>query len=303
MERALYGDGGFYVRAGAPATAFRTAAHASPLWAAAIRLLAMMVDESLGSPSDFTVVDVGAGGGELLAGLAALAPRRWSLVGVDVAPRPASLPDRVQWQREPPASVTGLLLAVELLDVVPVDVVELTAAGPRLIEVDVDGTERIGPVPAAADLRWLQQWWPMADIGDRAEIGLPRDAFWRRLTASVTRGLAVAVDYAVVPSRDPAGTLTGYRGGRQLAPVPDRSCDITAHVLFESLRDDGDAKTTQWGALQSLGISESVPVYDGDVPAYVDALSRNLEARELTDPFGLGGFSWLLHPVGIAVPF
>jgi SAM-dependent MidA family methyltransferase len=299
MDRALYGDGGFYVAPGAPATAFRTAAHASALWASAIHRLARRVDQSLRDPADFAVVDVGAGGGELLAGLADLAPARWSLVGVDVAPRPPSLPDRVRWQREAPGSVTGLLLAVELLDVVPLDIVELRAAGPRLVEVDIDGAERLGLPPTADDLAWLQQWWPVADIGNRAEIGLPRDAMWRRLTGSLTRGLAVAVDYAAVPARDVAGTLTAYRGGRQLAPVPDGSCDITAHVLMESLLDDGDSVMTQRKALQSLGIGGSLPAYDGDPVAHLAALSRAGEAAELTDPSGLGSFSWLLHPVGI----
>jgi SAM-dependent MidA family methyltransferase len=78
MDRALYGEGGFYLAAGAPATAFRTAARASPLWAAAMLALASRVDAALGFPAEFSVVDVGAGGGELLAGLAGSAPARWS---------------------------------------------------------------------------------------------------------------------------------------------------------------------------------------------------------------------------------
>jgi SAM-dependent MidA family methyltransferase len=302
MDLALYGEAGFYRSTGAPASAFRTAAHASPLWAASLLRLASRVDAALGFPPEFAVVDVGAGGGELLAGLAASAPGRWSLVGVDVAPRPGGLPDRVGWQREPPGSVTGLLLAVELLDVVPLDVVERTDDGPRLVEVDDAGAERLASLPSPADLTWLQRWWPMAAIGDRAEIGAPRDELWRGLTSLVTRGLAVAVDYAAAPARDVAGTLTAYRGGRQQQPVPDGSCDLTAHVTFESLRDNGDVLLTQREALQTLGISAARPAYDGNATAYLDALSRAGEAAELTYPHGLGGFTWLCHPVGIAVP-
>jgi SAM-dependent MidA family methyltransferase len=208
----------------------------------------------------------------------------------------------VRWQREPPASVTGLLLAVELLDVVPLDVVERTDDGPRLVEVDDAGGERFGSTPSAGYLTWLDRWWPLAAVGDRGEIGVPRDALWRGLTASAARGLAVAIDYAAVPRRDLAGTLTAYRGGRQQQPVPDGSCDLTAHVLFESLRDEGDVLLTQQEALQSLGIRASRPTYDGDVSAYLEALSRSGDAAELTDPNGLGGFSWLCHPVDIAVP-
>jgi SAM-dependent MidA family methyltransferase len=299
MQRALYDEGGFYRATGAPATAFRTAAHVSPLWPKALLRFARQVDEALGSPPDFAVVDLGAGGGELLTALAAEAPARWSMVGVDVAPRPTSLPDRVGWQPTPSQAVTGLLLAVELLDVVPVDVVELTAVGLRLVEVSDDGEERLGPPPTVEDRAWLDRWWPLADIGDRAEIGRPRDTLWHGFTATITRGVALAVDYAVVPARDRSGTLTAYRHGRQQAPVPDGSCDLTAHVLFESLRDDGDVVVTQREALRTLGISASRPAYDGEPSAYLTALSRAGEAAELTDQHGLGGFSWLLHPVGI----
>ena len=119
-------------------------------------------------------MDMGAGGGELLAGLATGAPGRWSLMGVDVAPRPAGLPERVHWQRDVPSRVAGLVTAVEYLDVVPVDVVELTETGPRLVEV----ARRRGTAGSRAgrpDLEWLRRWWPLAEIGDRAEVGHTRD--------------------------------------------------------------------------------------------------------------------------------
>jgi SAM-dependent MidA family methyltransferase len=302
MDRALYGEAGFYVTAGAPATGFRTSAHASPLWATALLELATRVDAALGSPAEFDIVDVGAGGGELLAGLAAVAPPHWSLLGVDVAPRPVGLPERVSWLAALPESVTGLLLAVELLDVVPVDVVEQAEAGARLVEVAEDGQERLGPPPSPEDLGWLDRWWPLAEVGDRAEVGHPRDDSWRGLSTIVTRGLALAIDYAAVPARDVAGTLTAYRAGRQLAPVPDGSCDITAHVLMESLAEPGDVLLTQREALTALGISPARPAYGGEPMAYLRALSRAGEAAELTDRRGLGDFAWLLHPAGIASP-
>src|SRR3954469_13088459 len=127
MADALYGADGFYRRPGAPAAHFRTSAHASPLWADSIASVADRVARSMPGTESFTVAEVGAGGGELLAGLAARVPSEWRLVGVDVAPRPHSLPDRVEWREQLPATFDGLLLAVEWLDVVPVDVVEKAA--------------------------------------------------------------------------------------------------------------------------------------------------------------------------------
>ncbi|HEX6920890.1 MAG TPA: hypothetical protein VF314_11705, partial [Actinomycetes bacterium] len=58
-ERALYGEGGFFRRTTGPGAHFRTSVHASPLFARAVLTLARAADLD-------TVVDVGAGHGELL---------------------------------------------------------------------------------------------------------------------------------------------------------------------------------------------------------------------------------------------
>lgn len=301
MADALYGDGGFYRSAAAPAGHFRTAAHASPMWADAIARLATDVVRGLGE-GEATVVDMGAGGGELLAGLARSLPADVRLVGVDVAPRPPGLPDRVQWLPSPPDAITGLALANEWLDVVPVDVVEHTADGLRLVEVDAAGSERLGGPPAADAADWLTRWWPLPDVGGRAEVGLPRDHAWAGLASRITAGLAVAVDYAAAPPRDALGTLSGYRAGRPCRPVPDGRCDLTAHVLFESLVRPGDRLLSQRDALRRLGVDVPTPAYDGDPESYLRRLQARGEAAELRDPAGLGGFTWLVHPVGISVP-
>ena len=303
MNDALYGPAGFYRVTGAPGRHFRTAAHTGTVWAEAITRLVGLVDDALGRPDEFSVVEIGAGGGELLAGLATLAPARWSLLGVDVAPRPAELPARVHWQAEPPDAVGGVLIAVEWLDVVPVDVVERGDDDVRLVEVNSSGEERLGPVLAESDRDWLARWWPLPDVGDRAEVGRPRDEAWRDAVARMDRGVALAVDYAAVPSRDVAGTLTGYMEGRQVAPVPDGSMDLTAHVLFESLAADTETVLlSQREALRRLGVEGRRPPYDGDAASYLSGLSRAGDEAELIDPSGLGGFTWLVQAIGTRNP-
>src|SRR6266511_1878356 len=123
----------------------------------------------------------------------------------------------------------GVLLATEWLDNVPVDVVE---AG-RYVLVDEAGEERLGPPVEPDDAAWLAAWWPDAE---RAEVGLPRDAAWASAVSALARGLAVAVDYGHFRTARPAfGTLTGFRGGRHVAPVPDGTCDLTAHVAWDAV--------------------------------------------------------------------
>jgi SAM-dependent MidA family methyltransferase len=302
MAESLYGDPGFYRTSGAPAQHFRTAAHTGPTWAAAIAALATQVDDALGNRADFTVVDIGAGGGELLAELAETAPGRWSLIGVDVAERPVGLSQRVGWQRGFPEDVRGLVLAVELLDVVPVNVVELTAAGPCVVEVDEDGFERIGPPADPDDLTWINTWWPLNSPGERGEVGSRRDEMWWDITSRLAAGLAVAVDYAADPERVLDGTLTGYRDGHRRLPAPDATMDLTAHVLFESLRQEGDTLLSQREALRRLGVAATPPEYRGDGDSYLAELTRASEAAELLNPYALGGFTWLMHQVDVELP-
>jgi SAM-dependent MidA family methyltransferase len=288
---ALYGPGGFFLRE-IPADHFRTSVAASPLFAGAVRRLAGLVDEALGRPDPFDVVDVGAGRGELLSALPDV-PGRWRLTGVDLAT--ADVP--YGWCTEIPA-VEGLLFANEWLDDVPLDVL----VGGRLVEVAADGAERPGPAAPAEQLAWARQWWP---DGDRVEVGRPRDLAWAAAVAQVRRGLAVAVDYGHTRA-DRRPTLTGYRGGRQVPPVPDGSCDLTAHVALDACAAATGARLmTQREALRLLGISAERPPRDlaaSDPRGYLALLQQAGQAGELLDPDRLGGFGWLVQPVGIRDP-
>ncbi|MEU6535928.1 SAM-dependent methyltransferase [Streptomyces sp. NPDC047000] len=317
----MYGPGGFYRRPEGPAGHFRTSVHASPLFARAVAGLLCRVDDALGHPARLDFVDMAAGRGELVTAVLAALPAdvaaRARGCAVEIAGRPAGLDPGVAWLREPPAGITGLLFANEWLDNVPVDVAETDAAGvPRLVLVGDDGTERLGAPVAGDDARWLARWWPLpAEEGFRAEIGLPRDLAWASAVSRVSRGLAVAVDYAhALDARPPFGTLTGFREGRETVPVPDGSCDITAHVALDACADTdtvasdtggtggGTRLLTQRAALRALGIAGTRPpvaLATARPAEYVRALASAGEAAELTAPGGLGDFGWLVRSVGV----
>lgn len=304
MERALYGPAGFFVRE-RPAQHFRTSVHASPLFAGAVAELLLRVDAALGRPQRLDFADMGAGGGELAAGVLAAVPSevaaRLRVHAVERAPRPRDLDARVVWTAGLPRGLRGLLFANEWLDNVPLDVAALSPAGrPHYVEVSVaTGEERLGAQVGAQDAAWLQRWWPPDPAGGRAEIGLPRDRAWARATACLAQGLAVAVDYAHEAACRPAqGTLTGYRGGRQVPPVPDGSCDLTAHVAVDCLPG---ARLTQRAALRALGVDAARPplaLASTDPAGYVRALAAASHAAELLAPTALGAFTWLATPAG-----
>ncbi|MBQ1018272.1 SAM-dependent methyltransferase [Micromonospora sp. D93] len=394
MSRALYGPGGFFVASTGPADHFRTSVHASPAFATALLRLISEVDTALGHPDRLDVVDVGAGRGELLhtlLGLVASVPAVGGAVGVSTAAarrsphepslvaarpsladrirftaveyahRPENLPEEINWTAEIPTGVTGLLIATEWLDNVPLDVAVHTEESWRYLLVDPDtGAESVGEPVSSADLDWLTNWWPSpanrpSTDGDpnpgatwsdattesesgfgaarpaqgssltarsrpgcpetphsdhRAEIGRPRDEAWANAVAKISRGLAVAVDYGHLRDARPVdGTLTGYRGGRQVPPVPDGSSDVTAHVAMDSVASAGAAVARcayslvlQREALRALGADGGRPplsLAGTDPVGYVRALAAASAVAELTDRAGLGGHLWLRQPVGI----
>jgi SAM-dependent MidA family methyltransferase len=340
MTAALYGPDGFFVRADdGPAGHFRTSVHASPLFAGALLRLVERIDEALGRPKNFDLVDVGAGRGELLTTLRALLPAdlagRVRLVGVELAPRPGGLDPAIGWRPDVPDGVTGLLVATEWLDNVPLDIAERDDAGQlRKILVDpASGEESLGTPIDAADRFWLERWWPHARLAEsrsphagrahsepphagrtesewvpagRVEVGWPRDAAWAEAVGRVARGCALAVDYGHLREGRPAlGTLAGYRDGRQVVPVPDGSCDVTAHVAVDAVASAAGIPyeiVAQREALKALGVDGARPPLElarRDPGGYVRALSRAGAAAELIEPGGLGGHWWLLHTVGI----
>lgn len=336
---ALYGPDGFYRGPKGPAGHFRTSVHASPLFAEAVARLLCRVDEALDRPPMLDFVDMAAGRGELAAGVLAALPAdvaaRTRVCAVELAGRPGGLDRRIEWRAEPPERTTGLLFANEWLDNVPLEVAEVDPQGvPRLVLVGDDGTERLGPPVTGPEAQWLARWWPLAgerpvtDDGEaapegeavpgaapeaaggaglRAEIGLPRDLAWASAVGTLARGLAVAVDYAhTADARPPFGTLTGFREGRGTTPVPDGSCDITAHVALDACAAacplPGARLLPQRTALRALGLTGSRPplaLASTDPAGYVRALAAASEAAELVAPAGLGDFGWLLQPVGI----
>ncbi|CAG7640068.1 SAM-dependent methyltransferase, MidA family [Actinacidiphila bryophytorum] len=303
MQQALYGSGGFFTRE-RPADHFSTSVHVSPLYARAVAELLCRVDSALGHPADLVFTDMAAGRGELCAGVLDALPSsvaaRVRAYAVELAPRPAGLDPRVTWTAQPPDGVRGLLFANEWLDNVPLDVAEADEDGAvRYVEVSTaDGAERLGAQVGGADLRWLRRWWPRIPPGGRAEIGRTRDEAWAAAAGTLADGLAVAVDYSHELARRPEyGTLTGYRAGRQVPPVPDGSCDLTAHVAADSL--PGATPVPQRTALRALGVTAARPplsLATTAPAAYVQALAAATQAATLTSPSALGTFTWSLTP-------
>jgi SAM-dependent MidA family methyltransferase len=301
-EQALYGPGGFYRQAPGPAGHFSTASQGIPQIG---ELLARALLELMDREGLDTFVDVGCGRGELLEQVHRLGPHL-RCIGADIVARP-DLSEPIGWFQSPGGAhlpdelndlTDALVIANEWLDVVPCPIAQMDDDG-ELREVLVNrpsGEEQLGDPVSSTDRQWCQRFWPIDRLapGDRIEIGSTRDTAWDDLLSRVASGLAVAVDYGhTIESRPAIGTLTGFKEGRQVAPVPDGSCDVTAHVAMDSLTHD--SLVDQRTALKGLGVSGETPSSDlarRNPAEYLQSLSTASVATLLTAKGGLGDFLW-----------
>lgn len=285
-EAALYGPNGFF-RTSRPADHFRTSVH--------VAAFAGAIAELVRRTSASTVVDLGAGGGELLIALHAHLPGV-RLIAVEMGTRPVDLPTEIEWMHQLPEHIDGLLIANEWLDNVPVPVVERSNSTTREVLVAPSGgAESLG---STVNSDWLTRWWPLHEDGERAEIGAARDAAWAEAVSRVD-GTAIAIDYGhLLDSRPPCGTLASFLEGRQVDVIPDGSRDVTAHVAVDSLAAAcGGSLLRQRDALAVLGLNAKRPPIElahSDPAAYVRALSHSSEVGELVARGGLGDFWWII---------
>ncbi len=292
MRLALYDpEHGFYAsRVPGRGAGYRTAPTLSPAFARILVRGIAAMDASLGTPEGFTVVEWGAGGGDLAHVALRSAPPglrdrlRWRIV----EPMPRIARDQrerldgfpVTWadgDQDPVAGggfapVVGCAFANEVLDNAPVHL--LRAEGHRLREARVHVTS------AGLDLRFDGD--PAPEVGHLAErlhapdgtvieVSLDAIQWLADAAAALTRGYVLIVDYgapeAVLRARQPDGTLLAYEDGVPSTDLLARpgERDLTAHLelslLARCAREIGlrpVATTTQRELLLGWGLREEL---------------------------------------------
>jgi SAM-dependent MidA family methyltransferase len=322
MELALYAPGlGYYV-AGArkfgPGGDFVTAPELSPLFG---RCLARQCREVLESLGGGDVLELGAGSGalaaDLLAGLEAdgALPDRYLILepGAELrerqrrllARRLPHLVGRVHWLDRLPEGLTGVLLANEVADALPVHRFVVREDGsPGEVMVRARGAgwaeevaEPVSPGLAEA-VRALQAEGLALEPGYASEIDLRLGPWLAALGGAVGRGLALFIDYGYpraeyYRAERRTGTLLCHSRHRAHAD-PYRHIglqDITAHVDFSALARAGlDAGWTLAGystqAHFLLGCGLDGLLADG--AGGEDSLDLLLGAKQLVLPSAMG---------------
>ena len=315
MDAALYGSNGFYSGGGSAGRRgdFITSPEVGPLFGA---VLARFLDREwnrLGRPTEFTVVDAGAGPGTLARAVLAAEPdcssaMRYVAVEISDEQRkrhPEGIDSRAELPTEP---FTGVVVANELLDNLPfrlavhdegwreafVDVPRTPSPdGPPHLEVL---SARFDPVPSPLPAN--------VPLGARAPL-IDRARDWvDRARAILDAGTLLVVDYGVPHTADLARRpwrewLRTYRGNERGDHylVGAGTQDITIDVPFDQLPEP-DTVRTQEQFLRLHGIDELVDEgkqfwEEHAARPGLEAIklrSRISEAEALLDPAGLGGF-------------
>lgn len=245
-----------------------------PILAQTLARQIRQVDERLGSPDPFTVIEVGPGKGLLARDFLAACDKdspalfaRLRYVLIERSPamiaeqRLALAPwlayGNVSWLNGlgelAEGGLTGVLLSNELVDAFPVHRIKIVRGEPKELYVaDADGrfVERTGPLSTPALARRLARLAAMGITlpeGYTTEINLEATAWMKEVARVMGRGVVLTIDYGHTaqdlygPDRA-RGTLLCY--WKQLTSEDPYTRvglqDMTAHVDFTALADAGD---------------------------------------------------------------
>ena len=265
MEVALYHPRhGYYCNAGDPfgfEGDFYTNSQMQPVFG---RLLAQKIaswHREMGSPPDFTLVELGCGRGETIAEIRRCLPDI-KTVAVD------------REDGEIPNGFKGIVLANEFFDALPVSSVERSREGVIEHRVGFDGERFVFLLESDCNpsfYEYIEHYHSGLPLGVRTEVSFSALGYIERIANRMESGYLVVFDYGYeldeirLGGRFANGSLMSYRRHRcdedVLAEPGYR--DITAHVNFSALdiraRELGfevEPLQSQTAFLMSIGSSD-----------------------------------------------
>ena len=341
IDAALYHpDHGFYSAGGQAGRAegdFITSPEVGPLFGAVVARALDGWWRELGSPDPFLVVEAGAGRGALALAVLRAEPEcsaalRYVLVERSAALRERQaehldLQDPAHAMKGPGPAVmsvpdllgvrmTGVVLANELLDNLPIVLLERGETGWWEVRVGLDSSGLLAEtmVVAHPTLSGLAtDLAPAADAGARIPVQSAAKAWLREARGMLDRGRIVCFDYADttagMAARPWPEWLRTYRshqrGGGPLDDLghQDITCDVAIDQLAPVLGPPAVATQADWLAANGLAdlVEEGRRRWEAGAAKpgleAIEGRSRVTEAEALTDPAGLGAHRVLEWPV------
>ena len=322
MELALYAPSLGYYSAGShklgAAGDFITAPELSPLFGAT---LAQAITPILQTTSQANILEVGAGSGALaISILQTLQQQQCHLehyyileVSADLRERQrqvleqAGLLDRVTWLEALPEEFIGVVLGNEVLDAMPVHLIEITTSGVKERFVAEEGDGFVWQLQPVSDVRIAQRVHEIErqlsielPVGYVTEINLAAEDWLLALSAACKQAFVILFDYGFPrheyyhAQRQQGTLMCHYRHHSHDDPFRYLGLqDITAHVDFTAMADAALASgwavagyTTQAHFLLGSGL---MGLLQSDaVDSTVEQLRLQQQVKKLTLPHEMG---------------
>ncbi|HTN49582.1 MAG TPA: SAM-dependent methyltransferase [Burkholderiaceae bacterium] len=316
MDRVLYAPGLGYYAAGATKFGnagsggdFVTAPEISPLFAQALSAQVAQIFRD----GPCRILEFGAGSGRLAADLlAALRARGSECEQYLIVEVSAELQQRqrarlgsesaVRWLTAPPQGFEGVMLANEVLDVMPVRM--FVKRGGAVLErgVTLRGeafvySEREATAELLDAVTEIESELGALPDGYASEVGLAARAWTRSAAGWLGRGVVLLIDYGFPrreyyhPQRLMGTLMCHYRHHAHVDPFWLPGCnDLTAHVDFTAIADAGHGAglqvlgfTTQAHFLLNCGLTDRL--HDGPAPQQASAVHRLVSEAEMGELF------------------
>ncbi|WP_309731500.1 class I SAM-dependent methyltransferase [Chamaesiphon sp. OTE_75_metabat_556] len=318
---------------------FLTSPHLADDFGEMLTIQLYQIWQILGSPTLFSIVEMGAGQGLLAAQILAYSQKEYSdffrsidYIIIETAPamcraqqsRLQNLPVRwCDWTDIPDRSITGCFLSNELIDAFPIHQVIVTKDKMQEIYVTVSEKDRVfNEKIDELSTDKISKYWQLNQINllsdrypdnYRTEVNLAALSWLEQVTNKLRRGYIISIDYGYSADRyyNPIrsqGTLQCYyQHAHHNDPyINVGNQDLTAHVDFTALQNQGEllglqtVGFTQQGLfLMALGLGERIATISSSSGEIQSLLQRRQNLHQLIDPIGLGKFGVLIQSQGL----
>jgi SAM-dependent MidA family methyltransferase len=344
MEWALYEPNlGYYTSPGRKVGAegdFYTSSNVHELFGRVIARQLIQMWESLDKPGNFSIVEQGAGGGQLAADILGaiqdLAPPLYQKVTYHLIEREPSLRQaqeeklqehitRLAWHDPQELltgsfTFTGCLVTNELVDSFPVHVIQGTQDGLREIYVGLENDHFVEVLadPSQEIIDYLQQINVSLLPGQRAEVNLAAVQWLKSVAKALIRGYILTIDYGYIaqelynPMRRNGTLLCYWHHTTEENPyIRVGEQDITSHVDFTTLMMRGEhmgLKTIWFGEqyrfLLATGLMEEMMAIEARTTKEEELLKIRLTIKKLILPDGGMGdtFKVLIQGKDVGTP-
>jgi SAM-dependent MidA family methyltransferase len=324
MQAALYDEQlGYYLRPDLPRWGkngdYRTSPEINVLFAATFARYFGKTFLDLGSPSPFTIVEVGAGSGQfaeqVLDCLRLRSPEIFAQLNYvidELSPdarmrattKLARFRDQVQFNHLTQLNIDGgIIFSNELIDAFPVHRVELQQGTLSEFYVGLDDREDFvwlkGPLSSPRLLAYLERFAVPLQEHQILEINLRLEDWYRAVAGSLQRGYMVTVDYGSEADQlyDPTlrvqGTLRAFQRHtfRDNVLANPGEQDLTSTINWTAMKDFGQEVgfrlvefESQDHFLLNHGLLEELELLVGEADSVSERVQLRTSAREMILP-------------------